>query len=96
QANFPRPGPPVQLEIADAVVKESQLISALVLPVTRNIQLSNHRLQFFQASLKIHRKINLNSLIITKDRKFVAKETILLRFLTNVFDGLRPTVQRHL
>ena len=56
QANFPRLRPPVQLEIADAVVKERQLVSALVLPVTRNIQLSNHRLQFFQTSLKIHRK----------------------------------------
>ena len=56
QANFPRLRPPVQLEIADAVVKERQLVSALVLPVTRNIQLSNHRLQFFQTSLKIHQK----------------------------------------
>ena len=66
QAHFTRLRPPVQLEIAHAILKESKLINAFVLPVTGNAQLSDQSLlQLLQTPLKMHRGSLLLILFLT-------------------------------
>ena len=52
------PGPPVELEIADAIVKDGQLKSPLVLPFTRHPKLGNQLLELVQGSLELHGELS--------------------------------------
>ena len=56
QPQFSSERPPVQLEITDAVIEESELIGTFMLPMAWNAQLRDQRLQLLQTPLKIHKE----------------------------------------
>jgi hypothetical protein len=46
--------PPVQLQIADAILENGKLIGALMLPVAWDLELAHQRFQFIQAAVELH------------------------------------------